>query len=424
MPASNIKERRRLRALPRPDLEARQLGCLNACLAAILPANALYARKLAGTKLPLGSLEGLHDLPYTAKEELLTPSGLAGNLTFARDRYVRFHRTSGTRGKPLVVLDTAKDWCWWMECWQHVFDAAEVEPSDCVFLAFSFGPFIGFWSAYDAACQRGCLVVPGGGLDTLSRLELMRDAQATVVCCTPSYALHLAEVARQRQFDLAGLPVHTLVVAGEPGGSIPAVRQRIESAWQARVLDHSGASEVGPWGLSDPGQRGVFVNEAEFIAEFANLSDGQPAQPGELCELVLTNLGRIGCPVVRYRTGDVVRPRWPDAGECRFVLLEGGVLGRTDDMSIVRGVNVFPSAVDEILRSFPEVDEYRAVLRTEAALDQLTIEIEDRLNEPQRVAEALRSRLGLRVEVRCAPAGSLPRYEGKGCRFVDERAAP
>ncbi len=166
------------------------------------------------------------------------------------------------------------------------------------------------------------------------------------------------------------------------------------------------------------------MNESEFVAEFFSLSTGQPATEGELAELVLTSLGRSGSPVIRYRTGDVVRPYWQTGGEKRFVFLEGGVVGRTDDMMIVRGVNVFPSALDQILRSFPEVVEYRTTVHTVAAMDQMRVEIEDRLDQAGRVAEELRLRLGLKVEVQCVPLGSLPRFEGKGRRFIDRRERP
>ena len=288
-------------------------------------------------------------------------------------------------------------------------------------MAFSFGPFIGFWSAYDAVAARGALVVPGGGMGTVQRLELMRTSGATTVCCTPSYALHVAEVANDHQINLAAMDVSHLIVAGEPGGSIRSTRAKIENAWQAKVVDHAGATEIGPWGFGDTEARGIHVLESEFIAEFHSIETGGPASEGELAELVITNLGRSGSPVVRYRTGDLVRPYWKHDLDCRFVLLEGGVLGRADDMLIIRGVNIFPSSVEQILRSFPEVVEFRLTATRLAEMDQLLVEIEDRLHQPERVAEELRLRLGLKVDVRAVDLGSLPRFEAKGRRFVDKR---
>jgi phenylacetate-CoA ligase len=255
---------------------------------------------------------------------------------------------------------------------------------------------------------------------TLQRLELIRSSRATVVLCTPSYALRMAEVAAENQIDVASLDVRRIIVAGEPGGSVPEIRRRIELAWNARVVDHGGASEIGPWGYADRHDRGLHITESEFIAEFLSVATGKPAEPSELSELVLTNLGRCGSPVIRYRTGDLVRPTW-EQGQNRFVLLEGGILTRADDMMIVRGVNVFPSSVEQILRSFPEVVEYRLIARKNGTMDELRIEVEDRLEQPDRILKELQVRLGLKVEVQCVPLGSLPRSDGKGKHFVDER---
>jgi phenylacetate-CoA ligase len=215
--------------------------------------------------------------------------------------------------------------------------------------------------------------------------------------------------------------VERIIVAGEPGGSVPTTRERIETAWGAQVVDHGGATEIGAWGFADAEGRGLFVNESEFIAEFISLETGQAARDGELAHLVHTTLGRYGAPVIRYRTGDLVRPVWSASSDCRFVLLDGGILGRADDMMIIRGMNVYPSAIEQILRSFPEVVEFRMTARKRGALDELVVEVEDHLQRPERIAEELRLRLGLKIEVRCAPAMSLPRFDGKGRRFVDLR---
>ena len=419
------EERRRLETINRGQIAALQLQRLNILLQAILPRNEFYARKLAGVSLPVQSHAELGRIPFTLKDELVGaghPMDLAGNHTYPVERYSRYHRTSGTRGRPLVVLDTDEDWQWWIENWQFVLDAAQVRGDDRVFLAFSFGPFIGFWSAHDAAAARGALVIPGGGMNTPARLDLLRLSRATVLCCTPSYALHLAEVASAQGLDLSATDVRRIIVAGEPGGSIPSLRERIESAWDAKVIDHAGATEIGPWGYSDPNHRGLHVLETEFLAEFLAVETNRPAEEGELAELVLTTLGRAGCPVIRYRTGDLVRPIWEHDSPVRFVLLAGGVLGRADDMVTIRGVNIFPSALDQILREFPEITEYRITAHRPGAMDMLTIEIEDRLCQPERVAQEMQLRLGLQMEVRVVPSGSLPRFEGKGRRFVDQRA--
>jgi phenylacetate-CoA ligase len=409
--------------LPREALRQWQLERLNRLLIDVIPHNRFYVEKLGKLVRPLGSLEQLSELPYTFKEELVTAPAqgeFAANLTWQLERYVRYHHTSGTRGRPMPVLDTIEDWQWWIETWQYVLDAAEVRNEDRAALAFSFGPFIGFWSAHDACVERGTMVIPTGGMSSRSRLEIIRSCQATVLFCTPSYALHLAEVAHENQIDPRALHIRKIIVAGEPGGSVPATRKCIEDAWNAQLTDHAGASEVGPWGFSRD-ECGLHVIESEFIAEFLSVATGETATDGELAELVLTSLGRRGSPLIRYRTGDLVRPRFDSRGDCRFVLLEGGVLGRADSMLVVRGVNVFPSSIEHILRGFPEVVEFRVTATKAGAMDMLAVEVEDRLAQPERIAREMHLRLGLKIEVQQVPLGTLPRFEGKGKRFIDRR---
>lgn len=411
------------RSTPRAETAARQLARLNALLPFLKERNAFYRQKFGHLPTHWDSLERRKEFPFTFKEELQAAAGpgmQSLNLSFPPEKYVRFHQTSGTRGRPLYVMDTADDWNWFLDCWDAVFDAAEVTGANRLLPAFSYGPFIGFWAAHDAAVRRGCLVVPGGGMTSLSRLQAAADTRADVLLCTPSYALHLAEVARKHQIRLKDLSVRKLILAGEPGGGLPATRARLEELWNAKVYDHAGATEVGAWGIPDPAGRGILVNEEEFLVEFLPLEHGGEPVSGESCEMVLTNLGRRGFPVLRYRSRDVVKPVFPADGR-GFVLLEGGVVGRTDDMLIIRGVNIFPTAIEQILRSFPEIHEYRLTATRISEMDQLTIEIEDVLEKPLRVTEELRLRLGLRVDVQCVPLNTLPRFEGKGKRFVDQR---
>jgi phenylacetate-CoA ligase len=415
-------ERRRAEALDRAALEALQLARLNELLATVVPRNAFYAAKFQRSAHRLEGLAQLAELPLTTKQDLAEADPLALR-THAACEYVRYHQTSGTHGRPLPVLDTAADWQWWLDCWQFVLDAAEVTPDDRAFLAFSFGPFIGFWTAHDALVERGVLSIPSGGMNSLARLELIERTGATVLCCTPSYALRLIEVAAEHKINLDDFGMRRIIVAGEPGGSQPSVRTRIEEGWGgAHVIDHAGATEVGAWGYADAERRGLHIIESEFIAEFASIETGKPAAEGELAHLVLTPLGRTGMPVIRYRTGDLVRPTWSHDGANRFVLLEGGVVSRADDMLIIRGVNVFPSALNEIVRSFPEVVEYRITACKRGEMDELVVEVEDRLGEPRRIAREFNVRLGLQVDVRLAEPLSLPRFEGKGRRVVDERS--
>ncbi|MBA64069.1 MAG: CoF synthetase [Planctomycetaceae bacterium] len=407
-----------IQSLSREALECLQLEKLNTLLSEILPTNLFYQKKF-GDLTALESLDQLKQLPFTNKSELLSEDTFARNLTWPIQQYVRFHRTSGTQGKPMAVLDTADDWVWWMNVWQYVLDTADVTPDDRAFLAFSFGPFIGFWSAHDAILARGAMSIPGGGLSTHARLDLINASQPTVLLCTPTYALHLAEVAAENQIDLRASAVTRIIVAGEPGGSIPSIRDKIENAWDAKLIDHAGASEIGPWGFADARQTGLHVCEAEFIAEVIDSDSGNTIEAGGSGELVLTCLGRPGSPLIRYRTGDQVVPAYIDSSN--FLLLEGGVLGRVDDMIVIRGVNVFPSALEEILRGFDEVVEYRITAFKDGEMDGLTIEVEDRGENTDRIKEAIEVGLGLRVQVILAESNSLPRFEAKGRRFIDNR---
>ena len=394
--------------------------------------NAFYTRKLAAAGVDAASIarDGIGTLPFTTKAELIAdqdaypPWGTAHTEPIGA--YTRYHQTSSTTGRPLRWLDTNASWQWALDCWKSVFAAARVGPGDRVLFAFSFGPFLGFWTAFEAGCQIGAHCVPGGGMSSHQRLALIEAAKPGVLCCTPTYALRLAEVAEAERPEapLTASGVHTIIVAGEPGGSLPAVRARIERAWGARVIDHYGLTEVGPVAFEDwdrPG--GLYVNEAEFIAEVLD-GHGTPVPDGELGELVLTNLGRTASPLIRYRTGDVVRattaahPTGP-----AYLWLDGGILARADDMVTIRGVNVYPTAVDAVVRAHHDVTEFRATVGRENAMRHLTVEVEvrpdvDAAAVAQAVSLALKEALGLTVAVHAVAANALPRFEMKARRFV------
>jgi phenylacetate-CoA ligase len=341
--------------------------------------------------------------------------------TFAREEYVAYHQTSGTTGHPLVILDTPGSWRWWAECWRYVYAAAGVTSADRIAFAFSFGPFIGFWSAFDAARQLGALTIPGGGLDSRSRLQLLHRADATVLVCTPTYALRLAEVAAAEGVAIRDSAIRVTIHAGEPGASIPSVRSRIEDAWGAVAFDHAGASEVGAYGFACERREGLHVNEAEFIAEVLDPETLQPVAEGERGELVISNLGRAGWPAIRYRTGDVVMRggRMCACGRT-FLTLPGGIVGRIDDLIVLRGVNVYPSAVEAIVRRFA-VGEFRMIRSRSGALEELTVEVEADTEMAARVAQALQEQFAVRIATRSAAPGSLPRWELKARRVVDAR---
>jgi phenylacetate-CoA ligase len=408
------------------QLEQLQIHKLNQMLTFLLQYNRFYQKKLEGIKLPLRSKADLKRLPFTTKKELVEdqkqfpPYGQ--NHTFSVDKYIRYHQTSGTTGKPIKILDTEESWNWWAECWVKVCRSAGITEQDIVFLAFHFGPFIGFWAAYEGAKKAGALVFPGGGQTSEQRLTNIIENKATVLMCTPSYALHLAEVAKQRNIDIKNSSIKTIITAGEPGGSIPSVRQQIESLWGAKLFDHVGMTEMGAYGYSCSEQNGLHVNEEEFILEVINPETGEPVQEGERGELVLTNLGRLGYPLVRYRTGDMViysEKACPCGNPYHF--LPGGIIGRADDMVVIRGINIFPQSIEAIVREFKEIDEFRIVYYTQNHMDQIKVQVEGEGIDTAQLKKRLRERIGLRIDVEQVSQGTLPRFEMKSRRVVDQR---
>jgi phenylacetate-CoA ligase len=292
-------------------------------------------------------------------------------------------------------------------------------------MAFSFGPFIGFWSAYHGAQQLGALTIANGGFTSEQRIRAILSNDVTVVICTPTYALRLAEVAEQEGVDLTkDSKVRVTIHAGEPGASLPATKQRIEDRWGARAYDHAGATEVGAWGVMCRPQAGVHLNEDEFICEVLDPETGNPEDEGEL---VITNLGRIGTPVIRYRTGDYVKLKSAPC-ECGSLhrVLDGGVIGRLDNAIIIRGLNVYPATIENIVLKFPDVSEFAVRAYRTETLDELEIQVESTNSNPAdtatAVGSAIRDALGLRTIVKVVPLGSLPRYELKSKRFIDERS--
>jgi len=413
-------------------IAALQLERLRALLGEILPANPFYARKLGDAGIKVSSNFGVDDLrrlSFTTKEELAADQAghppYGRNLTYPLVRYTRMHQTSGTAGAPLRWLDTPESWQWVLGCWQAVYEIAEVKSGERLFFPFSFGPFLGFWAAFEAANQLGFMCLAGGGMTSQARLRSLLDHDATVVLCTPTYALHLAEVARQARLDLPSSRVRALIVAGEPGGSILSTRQRIEAGWGARVFDHAGMTEIGPASVECPSNpAGLHVLESEFIAEIIDPVRLEPVPAGQVGELVLTNLGRSGSPLLRYRTGDLVGAD-PQPCPCGRPLLRlgGGILGRTDDMIHVRGNNCYPSALENIVRRFPEVTEFRITVDERESLPALDIDLEPAradgsLDLAERVSQSIRDELLFRANVKVVAPGSLPRFEMKAKRVV------
>jgi len=419
---------------PAPSREM-QLTSLRALIGELLKGNAFYARRLraAGINENIDSLDTFAErMPFTFKDDLTAdqqqnpPYGT--NLTYPLERYTRFCQTSGTTGEPMRWLDTPESWASMLACWRRVFQAAGISAGDRVFFAFSFGPFLGFWTAFEAALDMGVMAMPGGGMSSTTRLQVILDNEADAVCCTPTYALRLAEVAAAHGMDLARAKVRRIIVAGEPGGSIPAVRSAIEAGWPtARVFDHHGMTEVGPVSYENANHPGTLhIMEEAFCAEVLDVQTQQTVAADEVGELVLTTLKRTACPLLRYRTGDLVRPSARSAEELGSadLALDGGILGRCDDMVVIRGVNIYPAAIDRIVRRFAEVAEYRAEIATVGGMCELSLRIEPAAESGDAgtlckvIGAALRDAFHLRVPVTPVAPGTLPRFEMKAQRWI------
>lgn len=421
----------------RNEIETYQCAQLRRLVATLLDGNPFYGEKLrhAGIDASISSLEHFTtSMPFTTKKELAADQAahapFGSNLSFPIEHYTRLHQTSSTTGKPLRWLDTAESWEWMVDGWVTVLRAEGVTPRDRLFAAFSFGPFIGFWLGYEAAEKMGCMVIPGGSMNSVTRLKAILENEVTVLCCTPTYAIRLGQLARDKQLDLSQSKVRTIIVGGEPGGSLPAIRARIESLWPgARVFDHHGMTECGPATHQCPKQAGLLhLLEASLLCEFIHPETGEPMpeDSGEISELVITTLGRTGSPLLRYRTGDLVRPG-PNT-KCRCGLwervLEGGIIGRADDMIFVRGVNLYPSAVDELLSPISAIAEYRVEISEDRSMTELCVYIEPMPDHPDpdslkhEVAEVFRNSFNLRVPIKIVSPGSLPRFELKAKRWV------
>ncbi len=409
------------------DLLAAQLERLSVGIESLVEGNRFYQPRLHR----VDTWDDFERLPLTTKAEITAdqqanpPFGT--NLTFPIDRYTRLHQTSGTSGTtPLRWLDTPESWEWWVRIWaDHIYRSAGLQANDRVFFAFSFGPFIGFWSAFSGAERLGALVIPAGAMTTEQRLRTMLDLKATVLCSTPTYAIRLAEAAQTTGIDLTTSDIRITVHAGEPGASVPATRDLIERSFGARCFDHTGMTELGPTGVSCGARDGVHLIESEFVFEVRDDAGKVHSLPetGTITgELVATNLGRWGSPLVRYRTGDRVEVTRA-ACECGnpFAKMVGGIRGRVDDMFTVRGVNLYPSQVEDLVRRHPVIGEFSIEVNSVRGMEEVTILCECQGDDGEaavsRLANDLRLALGARIECRQVAAGSLPRSDLKSRRL-------
>ena len=349
------------------------------------------------------------------------------------EEVVEFRQTSGTTGQPVYQPDTWQDWDWWAESWAFILWAQGYRPSDRVFIPFGYNIFVAFWAGHYAAEKLGCEVVPGGVLDTKARILKIQELQATAMMATPTYVLGMADTARDKlDIDPSSLTIDKITCAGEPGASIPTTKKRMEEAWGAKVYDHAGATEIGAWSFECTEQSGgLHVNEALFLVEIEDTESGEIIQePGKRGKMIITALDRQAMPCVRFDSKDIIE--WsPDQCPCgrTFRILKGGVVGRSDDITKVKGVLLSPSAIEEVVRGIEGLsDEYEVIVDKVGDVDRITLRIEltpDAVSQQESVqrqlVDQLRLKTNLGYKLEFHDYGTLPRYEVKAKRFRDLR---
>jgi phenylacetate-CoA ligase len=402
-----------------------QIAALDDLLQRVHETNAFQRARLRGARV--STVEDLRALPFTIKDELLLDQASSPpygtNLTFPLEHYTHLHLTSGTVGEQLRVLQTAEDWQATRRCFARVLSEAGITAADRVALPFPFGAYLQFWAAAAGVEDVGALALPLGGLEGRERLRAIAEFEATAIVCTPTYALGLIDVALEHGLEDAFASVRALICQGEPGASIPAARERIESAWGARVFDHAGSTEVGVFSYPCAAGGGLHVNGQEFLCEILDPAGGEEVGPGTQGELVLSALSRIGCPAIRFRSGDVVDVGGACPAGHDDVWLPNGIVGRTDDMVVIRGMNVFPSAIEQTLREAGLLGEYRIRFYTEATeRDEIRVLVE--ATDPamvRMIEERIFGRLALRVRVVPVMPGVLTAQRLKARRVEDMR---
>lgn len=350
------------------------------------------------------------------------------------EQVTEYHQTSGTTGQPVYQPDTWQDWEWLAESWAYILYAHGFRNHDRVFIPFGYNIFIAFWAGHYAAEKIGCEVVPGGVLDTEARILKMKEVRATALMATPTYLLRMAEVARTKLGinPATDLYVTKIATGAEPGGSIPATKKRIEETWGAKLYEHSGATEMGAWNYECVAQCGLHVNEGLFLIEIEDIDTGELiTEPSRMGKMVITAFDRIAQPCIRFDSKDIIQWSPIDRCECgrTFRLIKGGVIGRADDITKVKGVLFAPSSVEEVVRGIPGLgNEYEIIVARKGEVDDITLRIEllpEHREKINAVQEELVRQLGIKTNLRYTlefcDYGTLPRYEVKSKRFKDLR---
>ncbi|MBW2112413.1 MAG: AMP-binding protein [Deltaproteobacteria bacterium] len=425
--------------LPLEDLRALQLKRFQERMVHVYEHSPMYRRKYDEAGITPGDIRTLEDIrkvPFTVKEELresqarFPPWG--DFMCVPPEEGVRVFQTTGTTGIPVKVLLNKKDWTvHFYDQFMHFMHGYGIKTTDILFVPFGYGLYIAWWGFQAALEQAGVMIVPGGAQSSRDRVKNMLDWDATVVCGTPTYLLYLGETARKMGVSLPESKIRIVVAAGEPGANVPATKAAIEELYGARCYDDIGSSEISNFGFECVAQQGTHVIESMFYAECLDPDTLEPVGPGEVGELVLSNLCTESMPLLRYRMKDLVRFN-RDRCDCgrTFLRLEGGILGRSDDMFQFAGVNIFPSGIENLIRQVKEFSsEYQIVVPRQGSGKRMKIRVEpasDRVSGPEmeravsRFIEAFKYRITVTPDVEVAEVGELPRFELKAKRLIRE----
>ena len=424
-----------IETMSREDLEALQLERLQALVKRVYQKIPFYKESFDKAGInpeDIKSLADLTKLPFTVKQDMRDayPFGL---FAVPRKDVVRVHCSSGTTGTATVVGYTQKDLENWGDCFARALYGAGCGPDSTLQIAYGYGLFTGGLGAHNGGERAGCTVLPMSTGNTKRQVRLMKDFDVDCLCCTPSYALNIAEVAQEEGYDIHEFPIHAGILGAEPCSE--ATRTEIEQKMGIQVYDIYGLSEVmGPGVACEcEKQHGLHVCEDQFIIEILDPKTLQPVPDGEWGEVVFTTLCKECSPLVRYRTRDISRIL---VGECecgRTFRRMDRIAGRTDDMMILRGVNVFPSQIEEEIVSFPEIaPQYQLILTTKGTLDHAELRVEtlpefpfDEIRRLEKLKKdlqkALKENLQIAVDVKIVEPKTIERAEGKAKRIIDMR---
>ncbi|MBW2095240.1 MAG: phenylacetate--CoA ligase family protein [Deltaproteobacteria bacterium] len=431
-----------LETLPMENLRALQVKKFKRIMRWAYDHSSFHHRLYRDAGLEPGDIKTMEDIARVPKVEKSMmrdiqkkePYPYGDMLCVPLEQVTEFHQTSGTTGQPVYQPDTWQDWEWWAEAWAYILYAQGYRAADRVFIPFGYNVFVAFWTGHYGAEKLGCEVVPGGVLNTEARILKMQELRATAMMATPTYVLGMADTARKKlgMNPATDLTIERITCAGEPGASIPTTKRRMEEAWGAKVYDHIGATEIGAWSYECLEQSGgLHVNEGLFLVQIEDTETGKIIEePGKPGKMVITAFDRIAQPCIRFDSKDIIV--WhEDQCDCgrTFRMIKGGVIGRADDITKVKGVLLAPTAIEEVVRGIPELgDEYEVIVEKKGDIDDISLKVElqpDAEGTKDRILsilnDQLRVKTNLRYNISFHPYGSLPRYDVKAKRFKDLR---